>query len=102
MVFASLVLCELPDLSLVLSEAVRVMAKEDSGGSLIAIRDYAWTHFRGVGVGWYPGDDFVHMDPRPDDLAWTARGHRNTYHPSWANRIRQGTKVRANEARTGS
>ncbi len=72
------------------------------GVSLIAIRDYAWSQFRNVGVGWYPGDDFVHLDPRPDDLAWTARDHRNTYHPSWADRIRQGTKVRANEVRTGS
>lgn len=61
------------------------------GVSLITVRDYAWKQFREVGVGWYPGDDFVHMDHRPDepDIAWTEKRGKNRYHPSWAKRVRR-------------
>lgn len=62
------------------------------GVKLIAVRDYAWKQFTEVGVGWYPGDDFIHVDHRPGeaDIAWTERRGKNRYHPSWAKRVRRG------------
>ena len=37
------------------------------GASSIEIRDSLWTTFRGVGNGWYPGEEFIHMGmvPKP-------------------------------------
>lgn len=61
------------------------------GVKLTAVRDYVWDHFRSVGVGWYPGEDFVHMDHREgkQDTSWTFRRGKNHYHPSWADRVRE-------------
>ena len=58
------------------------------GVSSIKVRDYLWKNHRQIGVGWYPDRDFVHMDPRPDDLAWTFDRGKNVYHPAWAERVR--------------
>jgi uncharacterized protein YcbK (DUF882 family) len=56
------------------------------GVSGAAVRDYMWRNYGEVGVGWYPHDEFVHVDHRPgdDDMSWTERGGVNQYHPSWA------------------
>lgn len=58
--------------------------------SAVAVRDYMWETFRHVGVGWYPEEQFLHLDHRPDlhDTAWTFRHGVNHYRPSWAERIR--------------
>lgn len=50
------------------------------------IRDYLWTHHSRLGLGWYPEEDFVHMDHRPGDpdYAWTHRGRTDHGNPSWA------------------
>jgi len=65
------------------------------------VRDYLWSTFQGVGIGWYPGDNFVHMDSRPEpDIAWTFTNGTNHYHPHWANVARSGVPKR--ERRPGS
>jgi uncharacterized protein YcbK (DUF882 family) len=35
-----------------------------------ALRDYVWRSFRGVGVGYYPEQGFVHVDVRDVDTGW--------------------------------
>jgi uncharacterized protein YcbK (DUF882 family) len=58
-----------------------------------ALRDYVWRGHHEVGVGHYPGTNFVHMDSRPGepDVAWTGTDEDGTpqYHPRWARRARQ-------------
>ena len=34
------------------------------------VRDYVWATFRGVGVGYYPEQQFVHVDVRDQDTGW--------------------------------
>lgn len=64
------------------------------GVSTIEVRDYLWTTFREVGIGWYPKEQYIHMDHRPGDkdIAWTFINGSNVYHPSWSDRARQKTK----------
>jgi hypothetical protein len=31
---------------------------------------WLWTNFRGVGVGYYPKQQFVHIDTREQDIRW--------------------------------
>jgi uncharacterized protein YcbK (DUF882 family) len=66
------------------------------GISPIEIRDYLWTTYREVGVGWYPKEQYIHIDHRPGekDIAWTFIRGKNVYHPSWSDRAR--SKVRPN------
>jgi uncharacterized protein YcbK (DUF882 family) len=56
------------------------------GVPLKEIRDLIWRTYTDVGVGWYPSEQFVHMDTRPDihDTAWTFLDGTNHYHPYWA------------------
>jgi uncharacterized protein YcbK (DUF882 family) len=56
------------------------------GVSLPKIRDYLWTTYSDVGVGWYPSEQFIHIDTRPGlhDTAWTFLSGVNHYHPFWA------------------
>lgn len=56
------------------------------GAKLAEIRDYLWRTYPSVGIGWYPGEQFVHMDSRPrlPSTAWTFQGGKNHYHPYWA------------------
>jgi len=56
------------------------------GVPLIPIRDYLWRTYTEVGIGWYPSEQFIHMDSRPTlhDTAWTFLGGVNHYHPYWA------------------
>jgi uncharacterized protein YcbK (DUF882 family) len=60
------------------------------GVSPIEVRDYLWSTYREVGIGWYPKDKYIHMDHRPGekDIAWTFVNGTNVYHPSWADRAR--------------
>jgi uncharacterized protein YcbK (DUF882 family) len=56
------------------------------GVALRDIRDYLWRDHREVGIGWYPYENFVHMDSRPGmgDTAWTFNSGDNHYNPYWA------------------
>jgi uncharacterized protein YcbK (DUF882 family) len=56
------------------------------GVALRDIRDYLWRTYTEVGVGWYPTEEFVHIDTRPGlhDTAWTFLNGGNHYHPYWA------------------
>jgi uncharacterized protein YcbK (DUF882 family) len=56
------------------------------GVPLTRIRDYLWRTYTEVGIGWYPSEQFIHMDSRPTlhDTAWTFLTGENHYHPYWA------------------
>ena len=56
------------------------------GVPLTQIRDYLWRAYTEVGIGWYPAEQFIHMDSRPalHDTAWTFLAGVNHYHPYWA------------------
>jgi len=61
------------------------------GRQVREIRDYLWRNFSEVGIGWYPSEQFVHMDARPTmhDTAWTFLKGKNRYHPYWAELARR-------------
>lgn len=61
------------------------------GLPLTEIRDYLWRTYADVGIGWYPAEQFIHMDSRPGlhDTAWTFLDGENHYHPYWAEVARQ-------------
>jgi uncharacterized protein YcbK (DUF882 family) len=61
------------------------------GLPLTQIRDYLWRTYSDVGIGWYPSEQFIHMDSRPGlhDTAWTFLDGENHYHPYWAEVARQ-------------
>lgn len=65
------------------------------GVALKEIRDYVWKTYSNVGVGWYPSEQFVHIDTRPQDMTWTFVGGENHYHPYWADLARQPPQVLA-------
>jgi uncharacterized protein YcbK (DUF882 family) len=56
------------------------------GVALREVRDYVWRAYSDVGVGWYPSEQFLHIDSRPGlhDTAWTFVNGDNRYHPYWA------------------
>jgi uncharacterized protein YcbK (DUF882 family) len=75
------------------------------GVQLRDIRDYVWRTYTDVGVGWYPMEQFVHIDTRPviHDTAWTFYNGNNRYHPYWAELARQPQVATArHEHRAGS
>jgi uncharacterized protein YcbK (DUF882 family) len=61
------------------------------GIQLREIRDYLWRKYTEVGIGWYPGEQFIHMDSRPTlhDTAWTFLAGVNHYHPYWSEAARR-------------
>jgi uncharacterized protein YcbK (DUF882 family) len=58
------------------------------GVPLKDVRDWVWTHYKDIGVGFYPGDQFLHVDSRDYDIAWTGMNHREYYKPRWADEAR--------------
>jgi hypothetical protein len=53
------------------------------------IRDWVWRTYSLIGVGWYPGEQFLHIDSRDQDTSWTEmRGGVNDYKPYWALKAR--------------
>jgi uncharacterized protein YcbK (DUF882 family) len=61
------------------------------GVPLREIRDYLWRTYAEVGIGWYPSEQFIHMDSRPGlhGAAWTFLAGANHYHPYWAELARK-------------
>jgi uncharacterized protein YcbK (DUF882 family) len=61
------------------------------GVQLRTIRDYLWNKYTEVGVGWYPSEQFIHMDTRPSmhDTSWTFLHGTNHYNPYWAELARR-------------
>ncbi len=61
------------------------------GVPLRDIRDYVWRTYSDVGVGWYPSEQFIHIDSRPGlhDTAWTFVNGDNHYNPYWAELARK-------------
>jgi uncharacterized protein YcbK (DUF882 family) len=65
--------------------AARAIDFRIRGRSLREIRDYLWRNYVEAGIGWYPSEQFLHMDSRPGqaDMSWTFVHGVNHYHPSW-------------------
>jgi uncharacterized protein YcbK (DUF882 family) len=61
------------------------------GVPLTPLRDYLWRTYTEVGIGWYPAEQFIHMDSRPTlhDTAWTFLTGVNHYHPYWSEAARR-------------
>ncbi len=63
------------------------------GVKIVDVRDYVWSnHTNGIGVGYYRGQDFIHIDTRPgrNDAAWTSprRNARYRNNPKWSRKPR--------------
>ncbi|RMH42586.1 MAG: DUF882 domain-containing protein [Deltaproteobacteria bacterium] len=58
------------------------------GVRIEVVRDFLWRTHDHVGVGYYRGQNFVHVDWRPGykKMAWTSprRGAAYRYHPKWS------------------
>jgi uncharacterized protein YcbK (DUF882 family) len=61
------------------------------GIQLRELRDYLWRKYTEVGIGWYPSEQFIHMDTRPTlhDTSWTFLKGKNHYNPYWADLARR-------------
>ena len=55
-----------------LGRAMDLRLRGVSGKKLAA---WVWRNFRGVGVGWYPRQGFVHVDVRDVDVRWIDTSH---------------------------
>jgi uncharacterized protein YcbK (DUF882 family) len=69
--------------------AARAIDFRIRGVRLSEVRDYLWRTYTGVGIGWYPSKQFIHMDARPEDMSWTFTSAGNRYHPFWADLARR-------------
>ena len=74
------------------------------GVKMPEVRDYIWAKHTELGLGWYPSQNFVHMDHRPGDkdYAWTQIGGKERGSPSWSKRIRRNDVLRVPGSRVGS
>jgi len=61
------------------------------GVQLRTIRDHLWRSYSGIGVGWYPEGQYIHIDSRPKlhDTSWTFVKGANRYNPYWADLARR-------------
>jgi uncharacterized protein YcbK (DUF882 family) len=73
------------------------------GVKMTEVRDYVWATNTELGLGWYPKQNFVHMDHRPGDAdyAWTQIGGRERSRPSWSLRVRRNETLRIPGNRAG-
>jgi uncharacterized protein YcbK (DUF882 family) len=73
------------------------------GVSLRTLRDYLWKKYTEVGIGWYPSEQFVHMDTRPTmhDTSWTFQKGTNHYNPYWAYLARKSATALPQARRPG-
>jgi len=74
------------------------------GVQLRTIRDYLWRKYTEVGIGWYPSEQFIHMDTRPTlhDTAWTFLNGKNRYKPYWAELARKPAQPVVQARRPGA
>jgi uncharacterized protein YcbK (DUF882 family) len=74
------------------------------GVKMTEVRDYIWATHTELGLGWYPRQNFVHMDHRPGDrdYAWTQVGSKERGNPSWSSRVRRNEALRVPGSRVGS
>lgn len=73
------------------------------GVKMPEVRDYIWSTHTELGLGWYPEQNFIHMDHRPGDrdYAWTqVHGHERGS-PSWSKRVRRNEALRVPGSRVG-
>jgi uncharacterized protein YcbK (DUF882 family) len=68
------------------------------------VRDYVWAQHQGVGVGHYSAGNFLHVDSRDEDTAWSAREEtaNANYRPRWAKRARRARALAAASAPVAS
>ena len=73
------------------------------GVKMTEVRDYIWAKNTELGLGWYPRQNFVHMDHRPGDpdYAWTQIGAKERGRPSWSQRVRRNEELRVPGSRVG-
>lgn len=73
------------------------------GVKMTEVRDFIWAKNTELGLGWYPRQNFVHMDHRPGDpdYAWTQVGGKERGSPSWSKRIRRNDVLRVPGSRVG-
>lgn len=74
------------------------------GVKMTEVRDYIWATNTELGLGWYPRQNFIHMDHRPGDkdYAWTQIGSKERGNPSWSHRVRRNEVLRVPGSRVGS
>ncbi|MBX3161221.1 MAG: DUF882 domain-containing protein [Deltaproteobacteria bacterium] len=74
--------------------AARALDFRIQGVDLRTVRDYLWAKYSEIGLGWYPTEQFLHLDSRPGipDCAWTFLNGKEHYHPHWEVTARQGVK----------
>lgn len=84
--------------------AARAIDFRIRGVQLREIRDYLWRKYTEVGIGWYPGEQFIHMDSRPTmhDTAWTFLRGKNQYNPYWSELARRGPPPATPRNRVGT
>ena len=75
------------------------------GVKLHELRDFLWSSYTDeVGIGYYPRQDFIHMDSRPrhSAIAWSQHRDRAPYryNPRWARKIRRTQATAAIAAAT--
>lgn len=73
------------------------------GVKMTEVRDYIWATHTELGLGWYPQQNFIHMDHRPGDAdyAWTQIKGRERGRPSWSQRVRRNEQLRVPGSRVG-
>lgn len=69
------------------------------GVKLSKVRDAMWIAHKHMGLGWYPEENFIHVDFRPDEpgIAWSAKGEGAPYryNPGWAYKARRAAEKAA-------
>lgn len=75
-----------------------------AGVRMPEVRDYIWATHTQIGLGWYPEQNFIHMDHRPGnpDYAWTQVNGKERGGPSWSKRVRRNDVLRVPGSRVGA
>jgi uncharacterized protein YcbK (DUF882 family) len=74
--------------------AARAIDFRIRGVKLTEVRDYLWKTYTGIGLGYYPTKQFLHIDSRDQDMSWTFTRGGNRYHPFWADLARRDEQPR--------
>jgi uncharacterized protein YcbK (DUF882 family) len=66
----------------------RAMDIQVPGVKAKEVASWVWTHFRHVGVGYYPKQQFVHVDSRDIDVRWVdTSAHGESAHAHYFGRL---------------